>query len=139
MTTTAAATSPRASLLVTALTLDAAMSGAAGALLVAGGAFLDGATGIPAAWLLGIGLFFLAYAAVLVAVVRAGTPPRLARLVVLGNAGWVVLSVVALLADWLTPTTTGAVLIGVQAAAVALVAELQWLGGRRGGGQSTSL
>jgi hypothetical protein len=129
--TTAAAASPSSSLLVTAVKLDAAMSGAAGALLVAGGAFLDGTTGIPAGWLVGIGLFFLAYAATLAAIVRAGSPPGLVRLVVLGNAAWVVLSVVALLADWLTPTTTGSVLIGLQAAAVALVAELQWLALRR--------
>jgi hypothetical protein len=129
--TTAAAASPSSSLLVTAVKLDAAMSGAAGALLVAGGAFLDGTTGIPAGWLVGIGLFFLAYAAVLVAIVRAGTPPRLARPVVLGNAGWVALSVVALLADWLTPTTAGAVLIALQAAAVAVVAEVQLVGLRR--------
>jgi hypothetical protein len=130
MSATATAAPPRTSL-ATSVKLDAAMSGAAGALLVAGGAFLDGATGIPAAWLVGIGLFFLAYAVVLVAIVRAGSPPRLVRLVVLGNAGWVALSVAALLADWLTPTTTGAVLIGLQAGAVALVAELQWLALRR--------
>jgi hypothetical protein len=131
MTATAAAAPPRSSLLVTAVKLDAAMSGAAGALLVAGAAFLDGTTGIPAGWLVGIGLFFLAYAAVLVAIVRAGTPPRLARLVVAGNAAWVAFSVAALLANWLTPTTTGTVLIALQAAAVAVVAELQWLGLRR--------
>lgn len=131
MTATAAAAPPRSSLLVTAVKLDAAVSGSAGALLVAGGAFLDGTTGIPAGWLVGIGLFFLLYAAVLVAIVRAGTPPSLARLVVAGNAAWVVLSLVALLADWLSPTTTGAVLIALQAAAVAAVAELQLLGLRR--------
>jgi hypothetical protein len=131
MSTTAIAVPARAPLVATSVKLDAAMSGSAGALLVAGGAWLDGPTGITTGWLVGIGLFFLAYAAVLVAIVRAGSPPSLVRLVVLGNAGWVVLSVVALLADWLTPTTTGSVLIALQAAAVALVAELQWLALRR--------
>jgi hypothetical protein len=131
MTATAAAAPARSSLLVTAVKLDAAMSSASGALLAAGGAFLDDTTGIPAGWLVGIGLFFLAYAAVLVAIVRAGTPPSLARLVVAGNAAWVALSVVALLAGWLTPTTTGSVLVAAQAAAVAVVAEVQLVGLRR--------
>ena len=131
MSTTAATAPPRSPLLATSVKLDAAMSGAAGALLAAGGAVLDGTTGISAAWLVGIGLFFLVYAAALVAVVRLGSPPGLARLVVAGNAGWAALSVVALVADWLTPTTTGSVLIAIQAAAVALVAELQLLGLRR--------
>jgi hypothetical protein len=131
MSTTATAVPSRTPLLATSVKLDAAMSGSAGALLVAGAAWLDGPTGIETGWLVGIGLFFLAYAATLAAIVRAGSPPSLVRLVVLGNAAWVVLSVVALLADWLTPTTTGSVLIGLQAAAVALVAELQWLALRR--------
>lgn len=133
MSTTATAVPARTPLLARSVELDAAMSGSAGALLVAAGPWLDGPTGIATGWLVGIGLFFLAYAAVLVAIVRAGTPPRLVRLVVLGNAGWVALSVVALFADWLTPTTTGSVLIALQAAAVALVAELQWLALRRAG------
>lgn len=131
MSATATAAPPRSSLLAGSVKLDAAMSGVSGAVLVAGGAFLDGTTGIPAGWLVAIGLFFLVYAAALAAIVRAGTPPSLARLVVMGNAAWVVLSIVALAADWLTPTTTGSVLIGLQAAAVALVAELQLLGLRR--------
>ena len=48
-----------------------------------------------------------------------------------GNGAWAALSVVAILMDWLTLTTTGTVLTLVQAAAVAAFAELQLIGLRR--------
>jgi hypothetical protein len=45
--------------------------------------------------------------------------------VIAGNALWVVASVVAVLTDVLTLTTAGTVIAIVQAAAVALVADMQ--------------
>jgi hypothetical protein len=104
---------------------DAAISGAAGTLLAAGGAWLDGVLGAPAAVLVPLGLFLLAYAAALVLVARAGCPKPAVLVVIAGNATWVVASVVAVLADWLTLTTAGTVVALAQAAAVALVAEMQ--------------
>jgi hypothetical protein len=103
MSTTASALPARVPLLATSVKLDAAMSGAAGAVLAAGAAWLDGPTGIATGWLVGLGLFFLAYAAVLAGIARAGSPPSLVRLVAAANACWVALSVVALVAElqWL--------------------------------------
>jgi hypothetical protein len=47
------------------------------------------------------------------------------------NALWVVASVVAVLTDLLTPTTLGTVFVLLQAALVALIADLQFLALRR--------
>jgi hypothetical protein len=54
-----------------------------------------------------------------------------AKAVIAGNALWVVASVVTVLADWLTLTTAGIVVALAQAAAVAVIAELQLVALRR--------
>src|SRR5688572_10556003 len=72
-----------------ALWTDAAVSGAAGALQLAGGDALAALFGLPVSLSLPSGVFLLAYAAMLVAMARA---PRLhaalVALVVFGNLGW---------------------------------------------------
>ena len=124
-------TSGDRSLLVTALRLDALMSGLSGIVLAAAAPALDGLLGVPASFLVPLGLFLVAYAAFLVLVVRACAPGPAVKLVIAGNAVWAALSVVVVLADWLTLTTTGIVLTLLQAAAVAAFAELQLIGLRR--------
>jgi hypothetical protein len=111
--------------------LDAAMSGASGLVLAAGAPWLDGLLGAPTALLVPLGLFLAAYAGGLVLVARRGAPTPAVLAIVVGNALWVVASVAVVIADWLTLTTTGTVLALAQAAAVALVADLQALGLRR--------
>ena len=126
ITTTATATPARSGGLTRWLLLDAAMSGSAGVALAAGGAWLDGVLGAPSAFLIGVGAFLLLYAGFLALLTRIGAPTPAVWLVVVGNAGWAVASVVVVLADWLTLTTAGNVMTLAQAAAVALFAELQF-------------
>ena len=132
-TTIATGSRPRAGTLTRWLLLDAVMSGGAGLLLAVGGAWLDGVLGAPAAFLIPVGAFLLVYAAFLVLLTRIGAPNPAVWVVIVGNIGWAAASVVAVLADWLTLTTAGNVLTLVQAAAVALFADLQLLALRRRG------
>ena len=111
--------------------VDALMSGVAGVGVAAGAPLLDDVLGAPAAFLVPLGLFLLAYAAALLALARSGAPSGGVKVVIAGNAAWVVLSVVAVLADWLTLTTTGTIFALAQACAVAAIAELQLLALRR--------
>jgi hypothetical protein len=121
-------------LLRLSLNLDALASGALGVLLAAAGAVLDGLLGIPAATLVPVGVFLVAYAAALWYI---GSRPQVSRpavwVVVVGNLGWVAASVVAAAAGWWSPTALGTVVLLAQAAAVALFAELQFTGLRRAG------
>jgi hypothetical protein len=115
-----------------AVRLDAAASGAMGVLLAVGGALLDELLGIPAAVLLPVGGFLLVYAAALWAL---GSRPRISRpavwAVVAGNLCWVAASVAAVAAGWWSPTAAGVSFVLLQAAAVAVFAELQVSGLRR--------
>ena len=115
-------------LLRRSLLLDAVASGAMGVLLAAGGALLDDPLGIPAAVLVPVGGFLLAYAAGLWLLGSRPRPSRPAvRMVVAGNLLWVV----AVVAGWWSPTGAGTAFLLLQAAAVAVFAELQVTGLRR--------
>ncbi len=122
----------RSRLLRLSLTLDAAASGALGVLLATVGNLLDDPLGIPAAVLVGVGGFLVAYAAALWFI---GSRPKVSRpavrVVAAGNLLWVAASVIAAAAGWWSPTTLGTALVLAQAAAVALFAELQLTGLRR--------
>lgn len=113
------------------LRADALMSGAAGLVLAAGSPALDGPLGTSTAFLAGIGGFFLAYAASLGLVARLAPTVSLTRTIALGNLAWVGLSIGVIAADVLTLTAAGTAVAALQAAAVALVAELQLLAARR--------
>jgi hypothetical protein len=117
--------------LVRFIRLDAALSGAAGAGLLAGAPWLDGLLGASSALLAPIGVFLLAYAGALVLLARAGAPRRGAAAVIVGNVAWVAASVVVVIADTLTLTTEGTVFTLAQAAAVLAIAELQLIALRR--------
>lgn len=105
--------------------LDALMSGLSGLVLGAAAPLLEELLGVPIAFLVPLGLLLIAYAAALMLLVRAGAPAAGVKAVVAANALWVVASVVAVLADLLTLTTTGIVVTLLQAGAVALLAGLQ--------------
>jgi len=128
----------RGALLIRSVHLDALMSGASGILAAAGAPLLDGVLGVSTAFLVALGTFLLGYAGALLALARAGAPAPGVKAVIAGNALWVVASVVAVLADWLTLTAAGVVVTLAQAGAVALVAEAQLIGLRRRS-QSTSV
>ena len=129
---TARTSRPR-SLLRLALGVDAAVTGANGlAYLVAAGPLAD-LFGLDAAFLRGIGVFLLAFAA-LVAV--TGTRERISRpavrAVVAANLAWAAASAVVAIAGLGSPEAAGTVWIAMQAFVVAAFADLQMLGLRRG-------
>ena len=128
----------RGSLLLRAIRLDALMSGASGVVLAAGASVLDGILGVSMAFLVALGIFLLGYSSALLLLARERVPALGAKAVIVGNALWVVASLVTVIADWLTLTTAGTVVTLAQAAAVALVTDAQLIGLRRRG-QSTSL
>ena len=117
--------------LVLALRADAAITGAFGLLLAAASPLLDGWLGIDAVLLLALGVALVGYALVLEFVVARRPTPALVWDVIALNTLWVVASVVAVVTDVLTPTTLGTVFVLLQAAAVALIADLQFLALRR--------
>ena len=88
--------------------------------------------GTPTALLVPVGLFLVAFAAFVWVV---GTRNRInstaAWAVLASNALWVLASVVLLVAGWFPLTTLGVAFVLVQAAVVALFADLQFLGLRR--------
>ena len=61
----------------------------------------------------------------------APLPVSAARAIVVLNALWVGASIVVAALGWLSPTTLGVAFILVQAGAVAVLAEVQYLGLRR--------
>ncbi|WP_341252348.1 hypothetical protein [Euzebya pacifica] len=117
---TAIASPTRQSALSRALLVDAAGSGATGLLLAAGNGALAEPLGVPSGWLLGLGVFMLAYAAELVVVARM--LPRTAgwvRRIGMANSGWVLASVGAVVLGAWDLTGLGVAFVLAQAAAVA--------------------
>jgi hypothetical protein len=79
------------------------------------------------------GLILVPYVIVVAFVgTRERIPRRAAWTVVAANALWVGASVLLLMGPWLAPTALGLAFVLAQAAAVALFAELQVMGLRRG-------
>lgn len=115
-----------------ALIADAIASGAIALLLLAGAGFLAGLLGLPADLLRYAG-FALVPFVVFVAFVgtRREIPRGAAGAIVVLNFAWAAASVALLVSGWVSPTTLGYVFVLVQALAVAIFAELQWIGLRR--------
>jgi hypothetical protein len=119
-------------LLRLALTVDAAVTAASAVAYLCGFALLDGAFGVPQAFLIGVGAFLLAYAAFVARIARSERPNRVAVIgVIAANVLWALDSVLLLAVDGLTPTLAGQIAIAVQAAGVAGLAALQYAGLRR--------
>lgn len=117
-----------------ALVLDAAASGAAGIVMLAGAGMLAPLLGLPAGLLAAAGAALLPFALAVGLLARRTAPPRgLAWAVVAVNEAWVVASIVLLLGGWVTPTALGVAFVLAQAAVVAAFAVLQALALRRGG------
>ena len=76
MTATLSPTAADQGLLRTALRLDAVASGALGVACAAGAAVLDDLLGLPAALLLGVGVFLVVYAAGLIGLAARRPIPR---------------------------------------------------------------
>lgn len=119
-------------LLRLALRFDAVASGALGVLGVAAAPMLTDLLGPQSAILRATGAFLVGYAAALVVLAAMPRIPRPAAwTVVVGNAAWVLGSVLAVVAGWASLTAVGVAFVLAQAAAVAAFADLQWLSIRR--------
>lgn len=107
-----------------------ALSGAAtGALQLAVPGLLAPWLGLPAALLSGSGLAILAFVALAGFLAsRADMPRPLLTLLVVGNWAWVLGCVVLAFSGALAPTALGVGYLLAQAAVVAVLAELQWMG-----------
>jgi hypothetical protein len=117
--------------LVLALRADAVITGAFGVLIGVASPLLDGWLGVDTALLLALGVLLAGYAMLLEFVVARRPTRALVWDVIALNTLWAVGSVVAVVTDALTLTTLGTVFVLGQAAAVALIADLQFLALRR--------
>ncbi|WP_330182345.1 hypothetical protein OHB26_00975 [Nocardia sp. NBC_01503] len=105
---------------------DGIVTLASGILIAALSGVLDTALGLSTELLLGVGAFFILYAAgVLVIATRREIPRRPAAFVAGLNAVWAVDSVITLEAGWLEPTTLGIAGILFIAAFTAAMAAVQ--------------
>ncbi len=124
-------TAPSA-LLRKALRADAVLSGVTGLLLLLAASPLAGPLGLPVALLRWSGVILIPFAAF---VAFLATRTRLQRplvfAVVACNALWALDSVLLLFTGWIEPTLLGEVFVGLQAAVVAILAELEFVGLRR--------
>jgi hypothetical protein len=114
------------------LIADAAASGAMAVLGLAGAGMLDSVLGLPAALLRTAGLSLVPFAAFVAYVATRETLPRPAVWAIIAlNALWVAESFLLMAGSSLAPTTLGQAFVIAQAAAVALLAELEYVGLRR--------
>lgn len=115
-----------------ALMLDAVASGAAGLLMISGAGLLEGLLGLPAALLRGAGLMLVPYVAF---VIWAGTRETISRpavwTIIAANALWAAASGLLLVSGLVAPTLLGYAFVIGQAAVVAVLGELQYVGLRR--------
>jgi hypothetical protein len=115
-----------------ALLADAIFSGVSAVLLTSGAGALASLLNLPEALLRETGLFLVAYAAL---VGWLGTRQSILRppiwIVIAGNAAWALASVALLFSGWVTPNLLGEAAVAMQAIAVAMFAELQYVGLRR--------
>jgi len=114
------------------LLLDAVSSGAMGVLLLAASGALAGLLNLPEELLSEAGLVLVPFA---LAVGFIGTRTQLSRIcvwaVIAINAVWAIDSVVLLFTGWVQPSLLGYAFVIGQAAFVAVMAELQFIGLRK--------
>ena len=111
------------------LLVDAVATGATAILLVLGAEFLQPLLQLPVALLRGAGLFLLPFVACVAALSRmAQVPQRAMAAVVAINAAWVVASVWLVVGGPFQPSVLGTAFVLMQAAVVAIFAELGWFG-----------
>jgi hypothetical protein len=115
-----------------ALLADAVASGATGLLMIAGAGLLEDLLGLPTALMREAGLAPIPFVALVAYVGTRETISRPAvQTVIALNALWVVGSLALLVTDYVAPTALGYAFVIAQAAAVAVLAALQYVGLRR--------
>ncbi|CAN7289226.1 hypothetical protein [Aminobacter sp. LjRoot7] len=111
---------------------DALISGAAGLLMMQGAPLLSPLLELPAQLLFWAGLVLVPFVAMLVVVARRTTVSKLMMIDIIAiNALWVVASFGLLLSGVVAPNALGIAFVVAQALAVAVFAELQFIGIRR--------
>lgn len=114
------------------LMADAAASAATGALMAFGADAFADLLGLPESLLRYAGLALLPFAALLAFIATRAALPRAAIwAVIVANALWVTDSLALLASGWVAPTALGIAFVIAQAAAVAALAELEYVGLRR--------
>ena len=111
------------------LLVDAIATGATAILLLAGAELLQPLLQLPVALLRGAGLFLVPFVACVAALSRMRrVPPRAMAAVVAINAAWVVASIWLVVGGPFQPSVLGTAFVLMQAAAVAVFADLGWFG-----------
>jgi hypothetical protein len=115
-----------------AIQFDAVFSGVSALLLSFGAGALAPLLNLPEALLRETGLFLIAYAALVGWLgTRPTMPKALVWTVIAGNAAWTVASIALLFSGAVTPNLLGEAFVAMQAIAVGVIAELQYVGMRR--------
>ncbi|MDF2119122.1 hypothetical protein PY365_26480 [Roseiarcaceae bacterium H3SJ34-1] len=118
------------------LLLDAASGIIGGLLFILAAGPVAGLLALPAEFLRGAGAVLLPFAAfVLWVATRQPIPARAVWIVVGLNAVWVIESIALLVGSWIAPNAVGTALVLGQAAAIAVIAELEIVGLRSRGAQ----
>ncbi|MFZ6769903.1 hypothetical protein ACO0LM_22850 [Undibacterium sp. Di26W] len=116
------------------LMFDALTCVAMGLLLVSASGLLSGLLGLPKDFVLLAGVALFPCAALMLLTSRIGTqaqpPAALVWLVIIGNTGWVIASLLTM-ELWFSPTTLGILFILAQAVVVVVLAVLEYRGLRR--------
>lgn len=114
------------------LIADAIASGATGLLMIAGASFLSALLALPGGFLFEAGLILVPYV-LLVAIVasRPVIPEKPVWFIIACNALWALGSLALLMSGLVAPNALGYAFVIAQAAAVALLGELQYVALRR--------
>jgi hypothetical protein len=122
-----------------AIQIDAVFSGVSALLLTFGAGALAPWLNLPEPLLRESGLFLIAYAALVGWLgTRQSMPKPLVWLVISGNAAWTIASIALLFTGWVAPNLLGEAFVAMQAIAVGVIAELQYVGLRRSGDALTA-
>lgn len=114
------------------LVLDAVASGATGMLAIVASGSLSWLLDLPAGLLLGAGLVLVPYVLfVAFTATRTETPRAAVWLIIIANALWALASIALLLSGLVSPNALGVAFVLTQAAVVAFLGELQYVGLRR--------
>jgi hypothetical protein len=108
---------------------DAVITGAMAVLLVAAAGFLGPLANLPEGFLREVGIFLVVYAALVGLLGTRATMPTFAVwAVIAANAVWAIDSVALLFTGWVEPNLLGQAFVVAQAASVAAIAALQYIG-----------
>jgi hypothetical protein len=115
-----------------AIQADALVSGAMALLLAAGAGVLAPLLSLPEAFLRNTGFILVVYAALVGFLGARDMMPRMAVWAVIAvNAIWTVDSIILLMSGWVSPSLFGTAFVVMQAVAVGVFAELQFIGLRK--------